>query len=145
MQFTNERPIFCFTISCLFCEYWSYFYVDMWSVVLYIEEKVYGWLYVGVICGKLATVSHRQSLLVGYTTHGSLEWMWFLWYCHVLSEYRRVLDWQLDLLDHTLLHTITVYTLYNSQQLSPFSSSGDSGSNSATTAATNSYGIPCHH
>jgi hypothetical protein len=26
---------------------------------------------------------------------------------------RRVLDWQLDLLDHTQLHTITVYTLYN--------------------------------
>jgi hypothetical protein len=24
---------------------------------------------------------------------------------------RRVLDWQLDLLDHTQLHTITVYTL----------------------------------
>jgi hypothetical protein len=26
---------------------------------------------------------------------------------------RRVMDWQLDLLDHTQLHTITVYTLHN--------------------------------
>jgi hypothetical protein len=34
-----------------------------------------------------------------------------------------------------------VYTLYNEQQLSLFSSSEDPGSNSAT----NSYGIPCHH
>jgi hypothetical protein len=42
-------------------------------------------------------------------------------------------------------HTITVYTLYDSQQLSLFSSSEDYGSNSATTAATNSYGIPCHY
>jgi hypothetical protein len=42
---------------------------------------------------------------------------------------RRVLDWQLDLLDHTQLHTITVSTLYNSQQLSLFSSSEDPGSN----------------
>jgi hypothetical protein len=38
-----------------------------------------------------------------------------------------------------------VHTLYNSQQLSLFSSSEDFGSNSATTATTNSYGIPCHH
>jgi hypothetical protein len=57
----------------------------------------------------------------------------------------RVLDWQLDLLDHNQLHTVTVYTLYNSQQLSLFSSSEDFGSNSATTAATNSYGVPCHY
>jgi hypothetical protein len=42
---------------------------------------------------------------------------------------RRVLDWQLDLLDHTQLHTITVYTLYNSQQPSLFSCSEDPGSN----------------
>jgi hypothetical protein len=42
-------------------------------------------------------------------------------------------------------HTITVYTIYNSQQLSLFSSSEDPGSNSATTAATNSYGVPCHY
>jgi hypothetical protein len=42
---------------------------------------------------------------------------------------RRVLDWQLDLLDHTQLHTITVYTLFDSQQLSYFSSSEDYGSN----------------
>jgi hypothetical protein len=62
------------------------------------------------------------------------------------SDYRRVLDWQLDLLDHTQLHnSVTVYTLYNSQELSLFSSSEDPGSNSATTAATNSYGVPCHH
>jgi hypothetical protein len=40
-----------------------------------------------------------------------------------------VLDWQLDLLDHTQLHTITVYTLYNSQQLSFFSCSENPGSN----------------
>jgi hypothetical protein len=33
----------------------------------------------------------------------------------VCGDYiRRVLDWQLDLLDHTQLHTITVYTLYDS-------------------------------
>jgi hypothetical protein len=32
----------------------------------------------------------------------------------VCGDYiRRVLDWQLDLLDHTQLHTITMYTLYN--------------------------------
>jgi hypothetical protein len=36
-------------------------------------------------------------------------------------------------------HTITVYTLYDSQQLSFLSSSEDYGSNSATTAATNSW------
>jgi hypothetical protein len=42
-------------------------------------------------------------------------------------------------------HTVTVYTLYNSQQLSLFSCYEDPGSSSATTAATNSYGIPCHH
>jgi hypothetical protein len=65
---------------------------------------------------------------------------------HVCGDYiTRVLDWQLDLLDHTQLHTIAVYTLYNSQQLSLFSSSEDFGSNSATTAATNSYGVSCHH
>jgi hypothetical protein len=35
----------------------------------------------------------------------------------VCGDYiRRVLDWQLDLLDHTQLHTITVHTLYNSLQ-----------------------------
>jgi hypothetical protein len=43
------------------------------------------------------------------------------------------------------LQFATVHTLYNSQQLSPFSSSEDCGSSSATTAATNSYGVPCHH
>jgi hypothetical protein len=32
----------------------------------------------------------------------------------VATIIRRVLDWQLDLLDHTQLHTITVYTLHNS-------------------------------
>jgi hypothetical protein len=63
----------------------------------------------------------------------------------VATIIRRVLDWQLDLLDHTQLHKITVYTLYNSQQLSFFSCSEDPGSNSATTAAANSYGVPCHH
>jgi hypothetical protein len=42
-------------------------------------------------------------------------------------------------------HTITVYTLYNSQQLSLFSSSENWCSNSATTAATNSDGVPCHY
>jgi hypothetical protein len=42
-------------------------------------------------------------------------------------------------------HTVTVYTLYNSQQLSLFSSTEDFGSSSATTAATNSYGVPCHY
>jgi hypothetical protein len=67
-------------------------------------------------------------------------------YCHVLSDYRRVLDYQLDLLGHNQLHnSVTVYTLYNSQQLTLFSSSEDFGSNSATTAATSSYGVPCHH
>jgi hypothetical protein len=31
-------------------------------------------------------------------------------YCHVFSDYRRVLDWQLDLLDHNQLHiSVTVY------------------------------------
>jgi hypothetical protein len=44
---------------------------------------------------------------------------------------------------HTV--TITVYTLYNSQQLSFFSCSEDYGWNSASTAATNSYGVPCHY
>jgi hypothetical protein len=35
----------------------------------------------------------------------------------VCGDYIRwVLDWQLDLLDHTQLHTITLYTLYNSLQ-----------------------------
>jgi hypothetical protein len=58
---------------------------------------------------------------------------------------RRVLDWQLDLLDHKQLHTITVYTLYNSEQLSLLSCSEDFGSSSATTAATSSYGVPCHY
>jgi hypothetical protein len=38
-------------------------------------------------------------------------------------------------------HTITVYTLYDSQQLSFFSSSEGYGSNSAT----NSYGVPYHY
>jgi hypothetical protein len=42
---------------------------------------------------------------------------------------------------HTQLHTITVYTLHNSQQLSLLSSTEDLGSNSATTAATNSYAL----
>jgi hypothetical protein len=50
-----------------------------------------------------------------------------------------------DLLDHTQLHTITVYALYDSQQLSLFSCSENFGSNSVTTAATNSYGVPCHY
>jgi hypothetical protein len=45
---------------------------------------------------------------------------------------------------YTLQFT-TEHTLYNSQQLSLFSSSEDFGSSSATTAATNSHGIPCHH
>jgi hypothetical protein len=39
-------------------------------------------------------------------------------YCHELSDCRRVLDRQLDLLDNTHLHTITVHTLINSQELS---------------------------
>jgi hypothetical protein len=72
----------------------------------------------------------------------------YIKYCRAYSVatiIRRVLDWQLDLLDHTQLHAITVYTLYNSQQLSLFSSSDDFGSNSATTAATSSHGVPCHH
>jgi hypothetical protein len=38
-------------------------------------------------------------------------------------------------------HTVTVYTLYDSQQLSLFSCSEDCCSNSAT----NSYGVPCHY
>jgi hypothetical protein len=37
---------------------------------------------------------------------------WFFILSRVCGDYiRRVLDWQLDLLDHTQLHTITVYTL----------------------------------
>jgi hypothetical protein len=69
-------------------------------------------------------------------------------YCHVLSDYRRVLDWKLDLLDHNQLHnSVTVYyTLQlTTTVVSLFSYSEDPGSNSATTAATNSYGVPCHY
>jgi hypothetical protein len=40
----------------------------------------------------------------------------------VATIIRWVLDWQLDLLDHTQLHKITVYTLHNSlSQLQLFS------------------------
>jgi hypothetical protein len=39
----------------------------------------------------------------------------------------------------------TVPALYNSQQLSLFTSSEHFGSDSETTAATTSYGISCHH
>jgi hypothetical protein len=63
-------------------------------------------------------------------------------YCRAYSVatiIRRVLDWQLDLLDHTQLQCIHVIT-HNS-----FSCSEDCCSNSATTAATNSYGVPCHY
>jgi hypothetical protein len=42
---------------------------------------------------------------------------------------------------HTVTHNYSVYT----SQLSFFSSSEDCCSNSATTAATNSYGVPCHY
>jgi hypothetical protein len=46
---------------------------------------------------------------------------------------------------HTVTHNYSVYTLTASQQLTLFSSSDDFGSNSATTAATSSHGVPCHH
>jgi hypothetical protein len=116
--------------------------------------------------------------------HMALEIGKFDAYCHVLSDHRWGLDWQLDLFDH---NTVTVYTQLNtidhntratfhslhwqwllslcSTALSPLGwassltraqdllqthrlFSGDftiSELNSATTAATNSYGIPCHH
>jgi hypothetical protein len=60
---------------------------------------------------------------------------------------RRVLACQLDLLDHTQLHTITVYTLYN---FAVYYSTCRVFSLyllkiPVPTAATNSYGISCHH
>jgi hypothetical protein len=80
----------------------------------------------------------------------------------VATIIRLVLDWQLDLLDHTQLqciHFTTHYCSYNSSLKtaarpeyslvtgtvhvtnSTLSISEDFGSNSAT----NSYGVPCHH
>jgi hypothetical protein len=38
-------------------------------------------------------------------------------YCHVWNDYRRGLDWQLNLLDLIQLHSVTVYTLYNTTAL----------------------------
>jgi hypothetical protein len=86
-----------------------------------------------------------------------------LWrqYCraYVSTIIRRVLDWQLDLLDHAQLHTITVHILHNSLlQLQLFSEDCCSAriltrnwscprhylvTNS--TLSTNSYGVPCHY
>jgi hypothetical protein len=34
----NEGAVFCFNISCLFCEYWFYSDVDTWSLVYNIKE-----------------------------------------------------------------------------------------------------------
>jgi hypothetical protein len=31
-------------------------------------------------------------------------------YCHVFSDFRRALDWQLDLLDQLLQHVVTIYS-----------------------------------
>jgi hypothetical protein len=47
-----SRSLFCFSVSCLFCEDWWYIYVGMWSVVYYIKETVYDWLFVDVIRGR---------------------------------------------------------------------------------------------
>jgi hypothetical protein len=42
-----------------------------------------------------------------------------LWYCHAYGDYiRQGLDCKLDLSDPSTVHSITAYTLYNSQQLS---------------------------
>jgi hypothetical protein len=64
-------------------------------------------------------------------------------YCHVLSDYRRVLDWQLDLLDHTQLHNSV--TVYYTLQLTTTESLLLLWRPRLPTAATNSYGIPCHY
>jgi hypothetical protein len=35
---TNEGAIFCFSESYMFCEYWQYFNVDMWSAVCHMKQ-----------------------------------------------------------------------------------------------------------
>jgi hypothetical protein len=47
---SHTRQIFYFSVLCLFSEHW-YFDVNMWSAVLYIEERVYEWLFMHVIQG----------------------------------------------------------------------------------------------
>jgi hypothetical protein len=85
-----------------------------------------------------------------------------MYICHVLSDYRRVLDWQLRLLDHNVHFTIyygTIHCLPSAESLLGWAQDllhtqltslallwrlPNSELNSATTAAINSYGITCN-
>jgi hypothetical protein len=44
---TSEQ--FCFSVSCLFCDYWQYFDMNMWIVVYCIKKTVYNRLFMRVI------------------------------------------------------------------------------------------------
>jgi hypothetical protein len=72
-------------------------------------------------------------------------------YCHVLSDYRRVLDWQLRLLEHSVNFTVYYSTLHclPSRQIlfsaGPRTSCRPNSQPSTLHSVLNSYGIPCHH
>jgi hypothetical protein len=84
-----------------------------------------------------ALVSHRQMICLQRLTCTELL------LSRVCGDYiRRVLDWQLDLLDqHTVTHNYSVlhFTTHNNWV------SSLALKTPAPTAATKSYGIPCHY
>jgi hypothetical protein len=42
---SRKHTKLCFGVSCLLCDCWYYFHVDMWIVVYYKKETVYDWLF----------------------------------------------------------------------------------------------------
>jgi hypothetical protein len=116
---------------------------------LFFYTYTYVWKFPEHPCGALRTVKVGRldgctHIILGRPGYAECMEVFNAWYCRAYSVSTIIRRVGLTT-GFIASHTITVYTLYNSQQLTLFSSSEDLGSNSATTAATNSYGVPCHH
>jgi hypothetical protein len=103
----------CF-IAFLCCQWILGFHV---SIGWILHEAFYSMLFLFWCCdmhavGQQSTVE-TLSITVAKQRINTEQWKPDV--AHMCGDYIRwVLDWQLDLLDHNQLHTITVYTLHNS-------------------------------
>jgi hypothetical protein len=76
---SRSRTFFCFNVSHLFCEYWWYFDVDIWSVIYYVDNHIHyiqsflqNWLLTlwnKIPLGRLVTDSHSVGQEIALTIH----------------------------------------------------------------------------
>jgi hypothetical protein len=124
---------------------------------LMLEWVEFGWLRKSwkaeMSCGQIVNVIHIS--MPAFHLYQTCKNGFFLEschkYCHVLSDYRRVLDWQLHLLGHSVHFTIHYSVLHclPSRPIlfsaGPRTSCRPNSQPSTLHSVLNSYGIFCHH